>query len=119
MANGLPPRITISFSRTTPESAEQGDFSETGWIDEEGVEMVVDEFDKEEGITVTDKAATYLYEHGCYHTSSSAFHPGVWYSTGSSNVDMRTGEEEERDFHLIGFTDEREREVWDKFHQRR
>jgi hypothetical protein len=119
MQHGMPPRITITFSRTTPESAEQGDFSESGWIDEEGVDMAPDEFDREEGLTATDKAAKYLYDEGATEASSSQFHPGLWYSSGWSTVNYRTGEEEERNFHLVGFTEEQEREVYDKLRQRR
>jgi hypothetical protein len=119
MQHGMPPRITITFSRTTPESVEQGDFSESGWIDEEGVDMVPDEFDREEGLTATDKAAKYLYDEGATEASSSQFHPGLWYSTDWSTINYQTGEEEERNFHLVGFTEEQEHEVYDKLRQLR
>lgn len=116
MQHGLPPRIVITFSRTTPESAEQGDFSETGWIDEEGESMEPDHWDRDEGITAVDKAAKFLWDEGAWHASSSHFHPGVWYSTESSTTDYQTGETEERSFHLKEFTPEQEQEVWNLFH---
>lgn len=119
MKHGLPPVITITYSRTTPESVEQGDFSESGWVDQEGVDMRPDEWDREEGLTLTDKAAKYLYDEGATEASSSHFHPGVWYSTDWSNVDYRTGEEEQRNYHLVGFTPQEEQEVWDKLRQQR
>jgi hypothetical protein len=106
------PRITITFARTTPESTEQGDFSETGWIDEEGVSMLPDEFDEEEGISAADKAVKFLTNEGAVHPSSSDFYPGTWWSTEWSTVDHRTGEDEERNFHLKGFTEEEERQIW-------
>lgn len=118
LANALPPRICITYSRTTPESVEQGDFSESGWENEEGVSMYPDEFDKEEGLTAVDLAVKFLRNEGAYDSSSSHFHPGVWYSTEWSTIDYRTGEQEERNFHLVGFTEEQEKEVWEKFHQR-
>lgn len=115
LANGLPPRICTTFSRTTPESVEQGDYSETGWEDEEGVSMLPDEFDREEGLTVTDKAAEFLYDKGAYSEDvSSHFHPGVWYTSGWSTVSYQTGEEEELNYHLTGFTPEQEQEVYNK-----
>lgn len=119
MKHGEPRRITITFSRTTPESAAEGDFSETGWIDQEGVDMNPDDFDREEGVTVADKAAAYLFNEGAYTTSSSQFHPGMWYSTEWSTTNYQTGEEEERNFHLVGFSEEEERAVWDKFNDLR
>lgn len=119
MAHGLPPRVTITYSRTTPESVEQGDFSESGWEDEEGVVMALDEYDEEEGLTVADITAKYLKDEGCYDTSSSVFHPGMWYTTEWSTIDYATGEQEERNFHLVGFTEEQEKAVWDKFHEPR
>jgi len=115
MQHGLSPRITITYSRTTPESAAEGDFSDTGWEDEEGINMAPDEVDREEGVTAADKAAAYLFNEGCYETSSSQFHPGVWYSTEWSTIDFGTDEQEERNFHLVGFSAEEEHAVWEKF----
>lgn len=112
----LNPRIAITFSQTTPESSEQGDVSDSGWIDEEGVEMTPDAFDREEGLTAVDLAVKYLYDEGAAEASSSHFHPGVWYSTGYHVIDYRTGTDEERCFHLKDFSDAEERAIWDKMH---
>ncbi len=117
MKHGLPPRITITFSRTTPESVEHGDFSDSGYLEEEGVSMEPDDIDQEEGLTVIDKAADFLDDHGAHEPSSSEFHPGVWYSDGWSTIDYTTGTEEERNYHLEGFTPEQEREVWEKLRE--
>ena len=120
MQHGLPPRVTITFSRTTPESVEAGDYSENGWEDEDGVVMALDEYDIEDGLTLADITAKYLKNEGASASfaSSSHFHPGVWYSTEWSTLDYGTGEQEERNFHLVGFTAEQEKEVWDKMHAR-
>lgn len=114
MQHGDPPRIRVSFNRTTPESVEQGDFSESGWIDEEGVSMMPDDYDREDGITAVDKAVNFLKNEGVHEMSSSHFHPGVWYSTEWQTIDYSTGAEEERNYHLSGFTPDQEREIWDK-----
>jgi len=113
------PRITITFSQITPESAEQGDHSDSGWIDEEGVPMEPDNFDYEEGLGVADLAAKYLQREGATEASASFFHPGVWYSTGYQTIDYGTGTEEERNYHLKDFTEDEERQVWNLLHPRR
>lgn len=112
-------RILITFAQTTPESAEQGDHSDSGWIDQDGVVMEPDEFDYEEGLGPADLAAKYLKREGATEASASFFHPGVWYSTGWNTVDYSTGTEEERNYHLKDFTEEEERQVWNLLHPRR
>jgi len=112
------PRIAISYSQTTPESAAQGDSSANGWVNEEGVEMTPDAFDYEEGISTVDLAVKFLDREGASQASSSAFYPGVWYSTDYSTIDYRTGTDEERCFHLKDFSDEEQRQIWNKLHQR-
>src|SRR5574337_258473 len=119
MQHGLPPRIKITFNRTTPESSEQGDYSESGWKDEEGVSMAPDELDREEGKTCVDLAVEYLWKEGASMESSSHFYPGNWYSTGWHTIDYQTGEEEEENYHLEGFTPEQERAIYDQLLARR
>jgi len=122
--NNLPgppePCIRISFSRTTPESAEAGDTSDSGWENEEGEPIELDKYDIEDGLTLADIAAKFLKDEGASvsFASASHFHPGVWYSTEPSIIDYGTGEREERNFHLAGFTAEQEKAVWDKMHER-
>lgn len=100
-------KIRISFSRTTPESAEQGDTSETGWINEEGVS--VEDYDD---LSPVEAAVKLLNDDGACYPSSTHFHPGVWYSTEFQVVSYQTGEEEERSFHLENFTQDEEREIF-------
>jgi|CXWL01.1.fsa_nt_gi hypothetical protein len=45
LADSRDPKIKITYSTTTPESAEVGDFEDTGFEDEEGVRMFPDEYD--------------------------------------------------------------------------
>jgi len=108
------PRITTSFSQTTPESAAQGDHSDNGWIDEDGVEMVPDAFDYEEGLSAVDLAVKFLLDKGASEASSSQFYSGVWYSAPWQTIDYRTGTDEERSFHLHEFSEAEERAIWDK-----
>jgi hypothetical protein len=104
--------IRITFSRITPADGEDDEPSEEhGWIDEEGVDMEPDEVDRDEGLTAVDKAVKFLEREGVMEASSSAFHPGVWYSTEYSVTDYGTGEEEQRSYHLKGFTPDEEREI--------
>lgn len=96
-------KIKTTYSKTTPESVSIGDFSETGWINKRG----------ETFETVTE-AAEFITNSGGIEPSSSCFHKGMWYSTGFSISDYQTGEEEENAFHLYGFTEEEELELYNR-----
>jgi hypothetical protein len=104
--------VNVYFARVTPESAEDGDFSDTGVVDE-GVSLEPDKWEREEGFTAVDLAVKLLQKAGATEPSSSHFHKGIWYATGFEVVSYRTGEEEERTYHLKGFTEREEREVFD------
>lgn len=117
--------IATSYSTVTPESAEEGDFADRGWVDEEGDAIEVDVLDigdqGEAGsqAPVTDaivkRAVRWLRDHGAYETSSSSYHSGVWYSSPSEVSDYSTGEERSEDFFLRNFTEEEERRIFDEF----
>lgn len=117
LEHGSSPRVAITYAIITPESAEDGDFAEHGWEDEEGVDLAPDEFDIENGITLVDKTVDFLRSEGAFETSSSHFSTGAWYSAQSD--DYRTGNNTERGFHLIGYTPQDEHDVWKKFHKPR
>lgn len=108
------PRIRISFTHTTPEDMEQGDSGETGWIDEEGVSMVPDEFDREDGKTAVDLAVAFLRKEGVSEHSSSEFDPRGWYMTEWSHSSVYSEDEEQRSFHLTDFTQEELRQIYDQ-----
>jgi hypothetical protein len=90
----------------TPESAEEGDFAETGWLDEEGVEI-----EKEDGPGYVKGAVKFLRNEGISEASSSAFHKGVWYSR-YNDVNYRDGSQQTDSYHLKGFSEKEEREVF-------
>jgi hypothetical protein len=100
--------ICITFEIVTPESAEQGDVAERGWIDEEG-----DEFEDDETETAADLAAKYLIEQGACEPSSSWAHDGVWYSD-EGTPDYATGAVETRSYHLKGFTLTEQLHIYDR-----
>jgi hypothetical protein len=110
-------KLSVTYSRVTPESASEGDFSETGH--REDIPVEVDEYDREEGTTAVDIVVKALRDAGATNPSSSMFHRGVWYSTEFETVSYRTGEEEERSFHLKGFTEAEEREIYSQVTRRR
>jgi len=102
-------RIRIAYEIITPESAEQGDAEERGWIDEEGIAVSPDEWDEE--ITAAAKTVMFLKNEGVSEPSSSAFHPGVWY-TAYGEQNWRDGSYKNQSYHLVRFTPEEEEEVY-------
>jgi hypothetical protein len=120
-----PPVIRISYSRVTwGDSGDSDDYEEDhGWINEDGVEFEPDDGDVEDGMTesesIVNQAAAFLKKEGATQPSSSEFHKGIWYSTESETIDYGTGEEEERSFHLEGFSSEEEAEIYKQTTQRR
>jgi len=102
------PRITISYDIITPESAEDGDVSERGWENEDGIVM------EDEGRGLATATANMLRREGATEASSSTFHSGVWY-TEHGDRDPMTGEQRNRAFHLHGFTEDQERDIFELF----
>jgi hypothetical protein len=120
------PRIVSTYEIITPESAEDGEFASTGFENEDGDLIVPDEFDTkedEEGneipLTVSELAVKYLQDHYISEPSSSCFYPGISYSTEHTIEDYSTGETESRSYHLKGFTEDQEREIYSalKYHR--
>lgn len=116
LQHGAPRRIRTSYSIVTPESAEQGDFAESGWEDEEGETIEVDDFD-DEGTTVVDKAVQWLRDKGVSEASASFWHPGVWYTSYEENY--RDGSTTERNYHLVNFTDAESEGIFNQIKPRR
>jgi hypothetical protein len=110
------PRVAITYEMITPESAEEGLFADTGWIDEEGVSMQLDEWEVDEGTTLAEKTAKYLYDQGAWEPSSTWFHEGIWY-TEYGESDFRTGEVENRSYHLRDFTEMEQGAVYNELHK--
>lgn len=105
-------RIAITYETITPESAEQGDVDDRGWIDQDGEDMdeTAEDFYDGDVVKATIKG---LQDNGVSEPSSSHFHPGVWYTAYEYNRDYRTGAVENRSFHLKGYTEDEERRVFE------
>lgn len=107
------PRIKTTYDVVTPESAEQGDFADQGWIDDDvGHDCFPDSDDMEEGLTSVDLAIRFLTQNGPLEASSSAFHPGVWYTQSDGSVNYCTGAQTRYSFHLHDFTSEAQAEIY-------
>ena len=109
---GRNPRIRISYEITSEESAAEGDFKDQGWVDEEGVSMVPDEYDVADGKTAVELAIEFLQKEGVYQPSSSHFHTGIGYMT-EPQQDFSSGDTESRSYHLVDFTEEEERKIFE------
>jgi len=79
--------IRTAYAIITPESAEQGDYAEQGWLDEDGTEYTFRE---------AVKLLRGLYDWG-FCPSSSRFHLGVWYLT-YPETDFCTGAETSKSY---------------------
>ena len=90
--------IRTTYEIVTPESAEEGDADERGWIDEDGEEYSVKE------------AAEFLIGT---EPSSSFFHSGIWYTHYGYDTDFETGGEESRSYHLTKFSPEDEKLIYE------
>lgn len=104
--------IHVYYQRVTPESAEEGEYSEQG-------EDSVEDVEPDEDETAVDVAVKILKDGGVFEASSSSFHSGIWYSTESQVTDYSTGEQEEKTYHLKGFAEEEERAVYDAVMKKR
>jgi death-on-curing family protein len=108
-------KVRISYTKTTPESAETGDFSDSGWQNEEGEEF---NFDLEDyldfGGSITDYigqvVGRYLLDEGATEDVGGADDS---YFTYYENTDMTLNEETQYGYHLVGFTVDELRAVAD------
>ncbi len=109
------PKIKTTFSKVTWHDDANGDpdayDEEHGYDDEEGQEFELDEFDREEGVSLARVVADWLRNRGVFEASSSHFYPGIWYSA-EPEQDMHTGASTTRSFHLEGFTPEEEQDIY-------
>ena len=111
--NATEKRIRTSYTIVTEESAAEGDFAETGWVDEEG-----EAWDSEYDESPTYWAAEWLENSGVIEASSSQYRDGVWY-LGENEQDYSAGEYEQRSYHLVGFSADEEEEIYDILKTRR
>lgn len=104
--------IKITYETITPESAEEGDVADSGWIDEEGVDMEPDEIDLDEGLDVIDKTVEFLRDHNAEPSEMGRGAAPRWWTAYEVDVDYATGEVENHSFHLHGYSDEERAEVY-------
>lgn len=121
-------KISMTYDRTTPESAEQGDHSDHGWYEPGGwyfsicdehyqaleakvgrqqalADMtpdpaVFDSAEYEDLAELIEAAADYMCDKGGLETSGYPYQPGDWYTTVDPDVDYSTGEETRHSFHV-------------------
>ena len=105
-------KIVITFQKTTPESVELGDYSETGWEDEVGFDMEPDEIDLSNGVTAVDNAVEFLKNRGAFEPSSGEGNQNTFYSTVDPDVNYQTGENTYYSFHLCGFSDDELKKIY-------
>ena len=103
--------VKITYQTWNGDSTENGDFSDSGWVDEQGVSMEPDDYDSDEGITVIEKTVQFLADKGASEPSSSAFHSGIWYSD-NPEMDQHSGEYEQRGYHLYGYAPDEEEKIF-------
>jgi hypothetical protein len=119
MTEGIDRRIRIAYTQFTPESLENGESSDNGWLNEEGVVMDPDAWDIEDGISAVDKTVNFLKGNNVSQASSSHFHTGVWYTSECQCIDYRTGTDEEKSFFLDNYSEDEEKEIFKQITQRR
>ncbi len=106
------PRILTTYEIVTPESAEQGDVAERGWVDEEGQACVGDDWDSE--TSDVDVAVKFLEGNGAT-ANGFPFHKGLSYSQADARQDrafFEKGEDYRETYHLEDFTPEQELEIY-------
>lgn len=94
--------IKTSYSRINEESIKQGDCSETGWVDQEGVNF-----------ESLDDAIDFLNREGAVHASGYPFYEGVWYSTDFMPFYDNEGTQDQNNFHLSGFSLNEQKAIYD------
>ena len=113
--NGGVRNIKTAYSTTTPESAEIGEHDDYGWEDEEGVDFPDSDYESHEELI--DDVVKWL-EKNVYYFSSSQFDPNGWYIS-ETEPDYSSDEDTEYTYHLYNFTEEEEKEIYDKLKARR
>lgn len=109
-------RIKISYEVVTPESAEIGDFAETGWEDEEGVCIDPDDSDVEEVGSEFDAIvmlAVNAIGNGVEASDNLTCCPGhTWYTEIDGETDYEDGSNKRLSYHLDGFSEEEEEAIY-------
>jgi len=113
----------VTYEIISHESAEQGDVEERGFLEEDGIDIYLDEYDIADGITIVDKAVNFLREN----TGSEGMEPSTtgemsemdWWTSYKINEDYSNGNVENRSYHPYGFTVEEIKEINARLKERR
>ncbi len=101
-------RIRITYQTVTPESAENGDYADSGWIDEDGVCIDPDDCDVEDYGSESYAAialAVKTIGNGVEASDYPRCYPGhTWYTQIDADKDYSDGSETTRSYHLDGFS---------------
>jgi len=105
-------RIRISYDIVTPDSAEFGDFEETGWENEEGEVIDPDDCDVEfygSESAAAIELAVYAIGNDVETSDWPTCCPGhTWYTQIDGDEDYEDGSVKRLSYHLDGFSEEEE-----------
>jgi len=98
-------RIVVTYEIYSYEDLEAGEAGERGFLDEEGISMVPDSYDREDGLTAVDKAVAFIKEAGAWEGSESGRGAASRWWTDYGAAEPRTGDRENRSYHLKRFSE--------------
>lgn len=115
--------VVFTYEIVTPESAEEGDAEERGFLSTSGQQLPLDYADLQQSrpadediqnpVSGAEEAAKMILDElGFIEPSSSSWHKGVWYSQADGDPDYATGAETRKAAHLYGFSEREEYWVW-------
>ena len=109
-------RIKTTYSVVTPESAEIGDYADSGWENEEGVCADPDELDVEEHgsvLAAVVDCAVKAIGNGVEASDYPTCCPGhTWYTEIDGETDYSDGSNKTLSFHLDGFSEDEELAIY-------
>src|SRR5271157_306093 len=105
----MAPRITTTYDRLSGSGAR----AECGPLDRQGEVIDLDGHDVKSRVSIAEKAAKWLRDHGGTEPSSSRFVLGVWYSWPDYHKDTHSGDEERHSYHLKDFTLAQQRAIYE------
>ena len=99
--------FTITFDDSYENEDGETEDGDSGFIDEDGVSMLPDEDEVEDGMTAVDKAVDFLLDdpgEDGIHYSDSDTHLRGWWTKPVYERDYQTGLRTDRSYHPYGFT---------------
>ncbi|HEY6565142.1 MAG TPA: hypothetical protein VIY86_11630 [Pirellulaceae bacterium] len=106
-------RIKISYEIVTPESAAEGCAAESGWKDENGIEIDPADYADDDATELEAVARLAVgWISRAVEPSSTVFHRGIWYTDADGAINFRTGAEERNSYHLDGFSEVEELRIF-------